>query len=394
MSERGEFATSRNNLRARKALAVLTTAAVYMGSRYVDNTSAHSKQAEARISQLERSNKLQAKELKRVAAITGSLAGADKETILGTSLRSVESLPGYGQKVTHEQYERLRAATVKIVSRYKGAAIPSVWSENCTGTKVRIEGQDYVATAAHCFGEESSRYMGKGGGGPQAETIAKNFSDVTNKEYAMVDPSHDPVNRDEHPIALFSGLSISLVGPDWALLKPTFIDEQFQSAFEAIPALTYTSESHRKPGEQVALYGVPAANDNYPVPGFGVYLGRVPSDTDTSIFVDLVGIRAHSPSQDACNFGASGSHALFADGYVTGPLALRNNVSNTKVANPGDDPQIGIDNRLQFERELGIDMSSFETVCGFAAPLPDTLSSLVAGFDQVVTPDHYDYSMK
>ncbi|HET9174262.1 MAG TPA: hypothetical protein VFN56_03200 [Candidatus Saccharimonadales bacterium] len=107
---------------------------------------------------------------------------------------------------------------------------------------------------------------------------------------------------------------------------------------------------------------------------------RIPLKTFATF---LVGLTADNPQSDSCEFGGSGSVAMFANGKFSGPLSFRNNIGYGD-AHSYASPDNAVDNqrnRLEFEASTKLNLGQFTTVCGFSVPstaevMPDLISVL------------------
>ena len=328
------------------------------------------------------------KTIDRLGRLVGGLSDVSPDTALGTNLRSVESLPGYGETVSNSIAEAMRRATVKIYAQDKTGR--ANWYENCTGLVVSSEGKKYIATAAHCLAMPPV----KGGdglwnkGGPI--TDAGNVTGVLPQKYAVRPVTTGVLQGPFSPVAAISKSTTE----DWVLMR---LDEKLESpAVAAITPIDYDQYLHpsndKRPvvGQSVEVFSEPSASSGKLVSGRGIYLGiaQQRSSYNTSN-VMLVGLsNVDSPEEDACNFGASGSTAVLADGTITGPLSTRQIVTypKSKASQPGDiDSANGTKERLRLEEHFGLDLSRFTTICGYTIPNLETVVSLKQGFDNVVS---------
>lgn len=312
--------------------------------------------------------------LERVASIAAALTRSDTEAVLGENLVAVERLEGYGKKVSQEQRNSLEAATVKVVKRQKASTEP--WQPNCTATKVRVDGNIYYATAAHCFMPDLTT-MGKGGAVNEPEAV--NITDATTHDYAIISIKGENNNQ---PIAYMDAVSMNIQGNDWALMRAP---ENIIGYADKMASLDLDTRILPTPGQEVALYSAPQANEHQAVSATGIYLGRIADPHQPNRHLDMVGLdNIDAPNLDACNYGSSGSMAIMAEGYVTGPLAVRNNTTYGlgKPRQAADDAAAGGRYRLEYEKALGIDSSRFTTVCGFSVAYTSTVPALVEGLQR------------
>jgi hypothetical protein len=334
------------------------------------------KQVTALEKQAANRNKLEYR-VSRLAEAVSALSNVDKDTVMGIGLISPADLPAHGQEVSRELRGNLEQATVKILKRHRGSDEP--WQPNCTGVKVNAGGNLYVTTAAHCFSDDLTNGLKGGGGELPLQTF--NINTITKFEYALTPVTPTSTNT---PVRI-EAVSQNINGQDWALLRPSPDHaSESNSFFTDIKALDFASSLDPSPGQEVALYGAPQANNHLGVRATGIYLGRIVDPYNTARKVDLVGIdNIDEPRLDACNYGASGSSAIFADGYVSGPLSTRNHITYGpgKPQNAPDNPVVGEQNRLAYEQALGVDLGGFATVCGFSVVEQDTIQQLEKGFN-------------
>jgi len=364
------LADTRRSLHMRVAAAGLAVVAVVGG--YAQNE--HNQNQKGKIATLQESNYTKDKQLDRLAKVTAAVAGVNKDTVTGKNLEKVDKLPGYGLEVSAEKEKLLQDSALQVVRRFKNAG-PSYWQPHCTANKVSVGGEIYIVSAKHCFDDD---IVGGGKGGVPTEPTAINIINEAKHEYAVVEPGTELGEGIEPPIlSRINGIAVDISGNDWALLNVPHNKGPVSEAFLAKPSLEYTTSTLPTPGQEAALYGLPAASENQPIKANGTYLGRIFDDRVGNHF-DLIGISADVPNKDACNFGASGSSAILSEGYATGPLAWRNNINFGESAqvNAGDDPQSGQLIRLNYEDELHLDLSGYSTICSFGIAYNRTLPSL------------------
>ena len=270
--------------------------------------------------------------------------------------------------------------------RKKGDTGP--WQYMCTATKVQDDGTSYILTASHCFGDE----LPKKGGGllPTAENITPILSD----DYAILDPTLGFDERTTNPMAVVNNVALDPSGyTDWALLSVTATPPSPSRNFDSLPALDLRKSvslvsDPLKLEEQVykpvKVYSVPQDSGFKEVAATGQYLGRAfsPEISGGSTQLDIVGINfsPDTKESDPCEYGGSGSNAVFSNGAITGPLSLRNNIGygpNNEAGDPNTTTnQQSIVNRLDLEQLLGIDLSGYQTICGYSVSSPDQLNQL------------------
>lgn len=342
-------------------------------------------------------------EITRITKILGSidpsLEGISPSVIDGSSLKSVNTLPGYGKKVTPELGEQLEQSTLQISYRQKGVNEP--WQESCTAEKVELNGKFYMLTSNHCFGKYEQQES-KGHGGPTTYPNIRNLTKIIDADYefAILDPTEsleERVNSD--PVAYVTGIAVDESQiTDLALLsaEPT---EEFKAFFDSMPALNLNRlmDDSEEPelGQSVDVHSVPEDSDQTPVSNTGVYLGRMEISGSVSQTVDLVGLEASGPNQDACNYGGSGSMAVLASGQITGTLSWRNNTGYGKYDTyyPPDAPATDVPYRLQEEQYTGFDLDRFDTICGYTVVKSgQTVSNLVKALDNPSFTYNYPYT--
>jgi hypothetical protein len=155
------------------------------------------------------------------------------------------------------------------------------------------------------------------------------------------------------------------------------------------------------PGQLVAMYGVPTANNDEAVGGTGRYLGRVSyvQPNGTIQFKDIVGIVTSNVKEDACNFGASGS--LFSATiknkstgrtrtYISGSLSTRISDNDVAMLDQSDYSSLRGDlgNEIdavahwkdEIQQQLGVNVSGFDSLCSYSVNLPHSNKELIEGF--------------
>lgn len=327
----------------------------------------------------------QSRQIDRQTAIIASQNNIDADVITGKSLHDIKSLMAYDVRVSPEQRERMQRATVEVGKRLKGSASP--WELSCTATKVTNGKEEFVLSATHCFTGDLPPVSGKGGGG--GVVGVSNITNTSLFEYAILDNELDHAERPTaQPLARVTALSVDMYASDIALLR---IDESTATDdFISRPAVSFgdfsSAITSATPGEQAALYSMPQASDFVPVSATGTYLGRVYTSADLmssySSQLDLVAIWPDSASEDACNYGASGSSAVFAGGFVSGPLSFRNNTNGFDANRDVQAGDVGgMSARLHIESQLGLDLSGVPTICGYTVPDERSFDMLQASLD-------------
>jgi len=302
--------------------------------------------------------------------------------------------------------QELMDSTVEVIKHTPPNAdtIPWPWFGNCTGVKVMMPGQTdpTVMTAAHCFSEATGFKYGDFANPAAPNDTAENFINAEYYEVGIVDPQSPWETREQGPLLGIGGISISTHHTDVALLAP-FTGKggpspsgQDSRTWEQIPAINFKVAQHLIPGEQLALYGVPQAANFSPVIGTGRYIGRVhfteyvyDGSTETSSrMLDIVAINLNNPTADACNYGASGSLAMRADGSMLGPLSIRLNkgYSTPNTNQAVDSPDFNNYWRTNWEMETGVDLENYSTICAYTVLDKNTPSQLVEGFNHMTVP--------
>ncbi|HSX46816.1 MAG TPA: hypothetical protein VLF87_02405 [Patescibacteria group bacterium] len=304
----------------------------------------------------------------RLAQILANQTGESKDRVTGATLKQLHELPGYGFAVSPELRGQLQASTVKIGVRAKNDE-NGVWRETCTGVKVSDGDQTYVLSASHCFSPDAPTKMGI-----SQKPLVLDISATSSNEYIILDPQSGTANQANAPVASVSGVAIDLSGgSDWALLKAVGNGAGSARIYDQIPSLPLgqfiMSEQTPVPGESVGLYSLPAANNNLPVAAEGIYLGRTPGAPlgYPADFIDFIATPAPDVRQDACDYGASGSAAVFTGGNFSGPLYGRNSIGYSDGSiEPGDAGHDNLKQRLDIEQTLGVEIPSDMDVCAFS----------------------------
>ncbi|HSH55665.1 MAG TPA: trypsin-like peptidase domain-containing protein [Candidatus Limnocylindrales bacterium] len=334
------------------------------------------------IERLEKSIALQEDQLERLAGLTATELDIATDTVLGRGLEDVDKLPGAGRLVSTDLRTQLEGAAVKLFSRPKGSNY--AWSPSCSGTKITDGDEHYVITAAHCF-----NYSGysKGGylGGTTPQGQAMDIVEADSNTYGVQTAELPGGSEYAVPVT-----AISVIGhSDWALLK---VDENNKASDEflvlpAVPADAVFGDQEPVVGQQTVGFSSPGAANAELLEGEGVYLGTVSTPGNEFKEVRIIGLtNSAKPDKDACNYGASGSVAVYASGNVTGPLSWRNNIGYEEgsIENPRDDLRSAPSFRLEIEDQLKVDTSRFNTLCGFAVDSDETFTDLKNGLDHPV----------
>ena len=319
--------------------------------------------------------------------------------------RAVDQLPGYRLHVSRVRRHELKQATVQLLFRYSDSG-PGGWTDQCTGVKVKTGASTSgVLTAAHCFDAFTGSYNGAFTNSAAPRDHAENFIGAVDgavDEYAVSDPQVRRA-RGVYPVADVDGLSVDTARVDVALLHmvPPASRERPRRArrsrtYKRIPALALAAAVHEPPtlGEQVGLYSLPFASGAKPVAEIGRYVGRATfpyteRGEHISRKLDFVAINPARRKVDACQFGASGSLAMFANGTLSGPLSFRfsNGYGPKHVFDPEDSsPSRERADIRYIESELGVNLARFSTICAYSA-LPEGIGrTLTGGFaDPAVT---------
>lgn len=351
----------------------------------------HHTNTAAEVKKLEQKLTKEQQELSRVSNIASRLIGVPKSELAGKNLRPVSELPGYSYEISRETRDSLLNSTLELLSRNKGDEGP--FRPLCTATKVNYFGHVGVLTAGHCVNLEDNINAGQVDGWP-----AQNIFDSSSQEFAV------SVAGDSYPIATATGLAYTPSGDlDFAFLPmqpDTKGSTPASSQFDELPSVDLSkAKGTPLPGEQVALFSDPQANNFHPVVETGRYLGVAranavdESGKEFSAEVYVVGIDPSNAKSDSCNYGSSGSMAIGANGFFFGPLSWRQNVgykSGDISQSIIDDPTVSEKDRITLlEAQLGIDLSQFSTICGYqiirhsADPQKDTMTSLIQGLDHI-----------
>lgn len=292
-------------------------------------------------------------------------------------------LPGYGSVVTADERAMIRASTVQLVERQKAGG-DKVWLNSCTGLKVQIGSAVYVLSARHCFTpylDVAALFPSHGNSAdpfvaPDLHQVQNVTNDLTSEfGIAVVD-----ANGVVDPGQAMPVVSVAVqYYPDVALLRVGQATGSAAAAFAAVPSIDYLAGIAGKPaaGAATDVFSLPTAGGDLLIEGSGYFLGQISDPSDPAMQIYLVGTNPGSPGQDACNFGASGSVAVIAGGVLTGPLTIRNNIVNPAGSNGSDDPVRDKGLRTLMTDQLGgMDLSGFNTLCGYAVLTPQVLAAL------------------
>src|SRR5487761_1122527 len=252
------------------------------------------------------------------------------------TFHTIPELPGYNLQVTPSQRLELRNSIVKVIKRWHGPDFPqpSAWEEECGGFKVSMPGSNTtgILTAGHCLWETTGSATGIFQDTSAPKNTAENYK-PRNLEYAI---SHNNLLADVD-------ISVDTAFTDVAMLKPTNSNVPYNlpttgnayNKIRAIPIEKLATKSHKPVlGEQVAVEGMPDANNNKPFSTTGRYIGRFKIPVFTSgdsplannvrpgsqQLVDCVAVNTprtleHDPYQP----GSSGLSAVTASGLWLGP---------------------------------------------------------------------------
>lgn len=295
-------------------------------------------------------------------------------------IQTIEQLPGYGKQVSEQERQLMRTSSVEVVTTQKDTADPYSTVGFCTGIKVSIGGQSYVATARHCLISQDEAV----GRWPQITTSSN--------------PGHDPAlhsvdNITQDVKSLRKEVSVYTVGangdpdmnngvavesiagsyyPDMALLKAA-PSSATTTAFDKLPAIDYENllSDTAEAGAQAVIYSTPTSAGPRMIETTGTYLGVTSDPSDSARSLAWVAIDGKDATKDGCYWGGSGSAAYIAGAGITGPLYGRNH--------PGDaDAEQGeAGRRSHIVHELGIDLGATNTtLCGFSIINPDIATTM------------------
>lgn len=308
--------------------------------------------------------------------IDGRLNKVDPNTFSGRSLGSITDLPAYGRKVTAQQRELLAGSSLQLLGRDKGTI--GTWYRVCNANKVILHNQVLIETASHCFGEERERIsMNSLNVGRSATYDVSQLSkwEFVAAEEMPSDAKDKSYPADRLPLAYISAIAVNMTGIDIALLQP---DTQHgpvrtlngRPVFDTLPALQPRWNSPPAAGQEVALHSMPSEARGLSVDTVGIALGRIFVES-FGAFYDVVGVPGVSTrGNDPCNYGASGSHAMFGDGFISSPLTYANAIGfgyGQRPANPPDKIEDEQRRRLKLEEALGKDLTEFPTLCLYGA---------------------------
>lgn len=349
-------------------VALTSVVALMCPSASVDDYDSRARNA----AQFKQSVSKQQTELERLANAEEGVTGMPLNTLGGSGIRDIHALPGYGEIVGKSDQSLLRESVVRILRKPKTSG-PGEWKDDCTGLKVEIDNQPYVATARHCVTYKAPFPL------PKRSTV--NIANATKMEYGI-----RPADANEASIAVADGVVMNIGTGDWALLR---VADDSNTTYKSIPAVRDYPQRITNLGATVGQstygYSLPGAAHGKPVSGNGIYLGTAPSPDDMSgPLFDIIGLPGPlNPGTDMCNHGGSGSAEVLPSGHITGPLSYLNNtgymVPNEikKPYNQAFDTQM----RSQFEEELHVDLDTFSTVCLYSTVAPHTLADLANGMN-------------
>ena len=292
-------------------------------------------------------------------------------------LSQYTDLLGYGRHVAPAAAGMLHASMVHVEQPIPGIS-PTLWTDECTGTKVTVAGRIFVLTAAHCLEIPDDQYIGGGA----ARDESKNVSIGVN--LSAVIPSTGPTIRATRVVESQT--------TDLALLQVDERDPHYAS-FDALPAVAFDRllpTSDEAQGQDTVSSSLEVMAPSR-VDGAGVYLGETGGESAPT---HIVGLRrsgiTDTPDRDPCFYGGSGSLAVLADGNIVGPLSWRERTAYYQGESTPlrDDPEPR-DGRTAVDdltAGLGIAPVPFTTVCGYAAVTTAELMEVVRLFPMTPKP--------
>lgn len=294
-------------------------------------------------------------------------------------VKTIEQLSGYGRQVAEQQRQMLRASSVEIIISQKDLDDPYSAVNYCTGVKVNVGGQNYVATARHCFinaEEATDQYPHNSSPDRAHDPTLTQPRDITEGvKNLRKDVNVYPVNADGDPDMDKGVTATSITAsfyPDMALLK---VDDSGTGAakFDALPSIAYESllGGDAEPGAQAVIYSTPLSAGPRMIETRGRYLGITSDPDDEANSLAWVAIDGADVAKDGCYKDGSGSAAYIAGAGLTGPLHSRNH--------PGDENPIGEKgtNRAQILAQLNVDLGANDTtLCGFSIVTPDFAANM------------------
>lgn len=308
-------------------------------------------------------------------------------------LPDLQDMPGSTLKVTDQQRQELEGSAVSISIE---STVPGL-AGTCTGNVTEYEGNEYVTTAAHCFGEAT--WVDDGLLGPmQGSTTALDFLKLEKPYKVTIRDQNYPVHRTidgqrrtlyatPPPMAGIKGLTIGLRRGDDALLLPDITkavpSARSRSFDEMVPLAYDPAIDPLVTGEHVALYSMPGFRA-IGVTGTGLYAGRMVMPGEKRL-VDVVVEHSRNENQDPCTGGASGSTALAADshqlvgvseglgfGYGHHSDLFSHNLQTRSSARWA---------WRHYERRLGVNIPpSYDSFCFFDVSDQQTMPNLVGAF--------------
>lgn len=362
--------------------AFVATALVVPSAIWANNQTQKTNKLQHELSQAIASNKANKRSLQQLGAITARSSNESVGVVTGSTLRNIPSPQRY-RSVPKDYIEESDKATVEVLSRVKGS--PDSYEPICTGTKVSSRAKSYILLANHCR-KAYENIPAHGGPLPEAVNITEL---VGNNDFAVAEPSqHYPDDSNWNILATVDNVAVDESGEtDWAMMQAAS-----SKAFHKLPSVPLNeviSSTDRKPtpGEDVSLYSLPQSNYFAPVKAKGIYIGTVSgySIGGISDFEELVAINVAQPTQDACDYGGSGSTARFSNGQVTGPLSFRNNLGY----GPGDiffapdSAQTSQETRFDIEETTGYNLNDFNTICGYSVPIDVSASYENPSFNSI-----------
>jgi hypothetical protein len=325
--------------------------------------------------------------IERINKVLSVLGNVDETEISGKDLRQLDTIAAYQPEKTFpkEKQNQLDDSLVVIMKRAKNSS--EMWQPWCSGNKVSIAGKSYVQTATHCF---SGDYLPAKGGGFSPEGIyIRNISGPSRYEYRIADPIKVGVREPEKAImATVTGVSSEITTTDLTLLRVEPVQSSNYESFDDIPSLPFRTRQP-KIGEKIYATSATQTSGYFPNHTYGTYVGKIYRSDMNDAFI--IGVEEATPSEndDVCNHGGSGSTAILADGSNLGTLYTR--VNEAVDIQKGDENFTRQDlyNRFYYERETGLDLSRFDSLCVYSSTNQNLASQLVSGFEHPF--DYNDY---
>lgn len=296
-------------------------------------------------------------------------------------MQPTSTLNASAHSARHDKARGVRDSTVQLVQRPITFPDSDFWSwtPDCTAVKIQIDDRTYLLSAGHCFHLNTATVLTKvrASGEDPANALILHTPQLlprSEMEFGIISrPAHG--NRAGTVIPL-DKIAVQFA-PDVALAEAK--TEAVDRTFAAIPALRYSASAIGTPkrGSNALLGGFPTLAGGVFVSASGTYLGRVRDPDSRASDLYLFGVNPARPGDDPCNYGASGSIAVFTDGYLTGPLAMRNNISNPRGTNGTDDPNTALPERDDFAAQTPLRVREYKTICGYGVIEPTVLSGLI-----------------